>query len=788
MASQLTDLIRKKYPGQYDDMDDATLEKAILAKYPEYKDLTTPLKTEPVVQKPIVQEEKPGILGKIYNTIFEAPKPITDFAHSISQHITDPNQQIMSPTGQGGFHDYMAETLARLRGFEAGATEGLANLASPANLLTLGRGKLPQLMSRILGGGQTIHGVSELSKGNVASGLGDIGMGIMGLSAPHGNIPEETIPIVKREYTPADYATDNAYIKARGQEIPPELAALAEEPKTKESILPKDDWTNEFKKPVVEPEILPKTVTAKTSSDIPTGTIVTIKPGPDVPTKIKQANSAGFEFDSMDDKGNFRFKKTGPIMEGPTVNRPKSNEEIKALEKETGGNQPPNKPPNNRLLNPEELDPDIPIIGRKSNIQPVSKLQQAYDLPRGLMSVDLPFMTSAAFRQASPLAWTSNWFKAWGKAASGFKSEDAYNAIMNTVKNNKYAKSKYEPLFNKEGQVKSYRERPSFTDEVGLSLTDLGNISKREEQLRSQWAEQIPGYGRYVKASNRAYTAFLNDLRINKFSQLIDEAKSQGLDPEKNLVLGRQIADFVNSATGRGKLEIGVGTKNINLEQNTKLLTNLLFSPRLMASRVKFLNPSTYIQAEPMVRKEFIKGLARSIGTWGALAGLAEMAGAQVSKDPNNADFGKIRIDNTRIDPGSGFQQYLVLLSRMGTGKFTSSTSGKTSVMGEGYKPRTRLSTAEEFMANKLHPVARLAYDIMNAGRNNPVSLGDRTMQLALPMFTQDLMQAAQEEPELGAIIAPLSSVGFGTQSYEPGSFGKPVFIPPQYDVQVGGR
>jgi hypothetical protein len=42
MAGQLAALIRSKHPGAYDDMDDATLETSVLAKYPEYKDLAGP--------------------------------------------------------------------------------------------------------------------------------------------------------------------------------------------------------------------------------------------------------------------------------------------------------------------------------------------------------------------------------------------------------------------------------------------------------------------------------------------------------------------------------------------------------------------------------------------------------------------------------------------------------------------------------------------------------------------------------------------------------------------------
>lgn len=39
---QLAALIRAKFPGAYDDLDDAALEKSVLAKHPEYQDLATP--------------------------------------------------------------------------------------------------------------------------------------------------------------------------------------------------------------------------------------------------------------------------------------------------------------------------------------------------------------------------------------------------------------------------------------------------------------------------------------------------------------------------------------------------------------------------------------------------------------------------------------------------------------------------------------------------------------------------------------------------------------------------
>lgn len=465
----------------------------------------------------------------------------------------------------------------------------------------------------------------------------------------------------------------------------------------------------------------------------------------------------------------------------------------------SSGGGPPKPPP--KLLAKSELNPDLPVTGRKApEARKASLASELYNLPRGLMSMDLPFMTSAAFRQASPLAWTGNWLKAWTKAAKAYGSQASHDAMQADINNSKYFQSRYEPIMDKTGNTVGYTEKPSIAEEIGLKTTDLKHLTSREESIASGLAEKIPVYGHAVRASNRAYTAFLNDLRKNTLESLMEQGKSVGNDPETNLALGKEIASFINNATGRGELKAGIpgaktlgfGNKEVNLEGASKLLTNALFSPRLMASRIKFLNPATYEQASPMMRQEYMNGLARSTATWWGLAGLAEMAGAAVNKDPNNADFGKIKVGNTRIDPGAGFQQYLVLMSRMRPssmgGGFTSSTSGKSTTFGQGYKPRTRLSTAQEFAANKLHPTARLAYDMMNASSEKPFNVGDETVQRVIPMMVTDIIQASKDSPELAALVGALSSVGMGTQTYEPGKFKEPTYIPRGMDITLTGR
>lgn len=64
----LVEKIRTKYPGAYDDMDDATLTKKVLTKYPQYSDLAAPAMPDPVRNK--LNPKLPNI----NNLIMQAPE------------------------------------------------------------------------------------------------------------------------------------------------------------------------------------------------------------------------------------------------------------------------------------------------------------------------------------------------------------------------------------------------------------------------------------------------------------------------------------------------------------------------------------------------------------------------------------------------------------------------------------------------------------------------------------------------------------------------------------------
>lgn len=481
-----------------------------------------------------------------------------------------------------------------------------------------------------------------------------------------------------------------------------------------------------------------KPVEVKQSQGDPTA--VWIK-NPD-PVVIKQVMQRGYVFDSLRDDGAFKMIKSNKPTDLPIL------EQEVGFKRPTAARmgQPPEIPPPNEMRGAEGPEP-IPPVHQQS------KIAEVINFPRAVMaSMDF----SAPLRQGLPLIhkkqfWTSldDMFKAWG-------SEKAYQAIQSDIMER--------PLF-KPRSAPNGTQIKSFAEEAGLHLGDLKSLSSREEQIMSSWAEKVPG----VRRSNRAYTAFLNKLRADTFESLLKQSKVLGADGTTNLPLARSLADFVNTASGRGSLG--------KLEKSAVALNSALFSPRLIASRLKMLNPRYYIMADPFVRKEALKSLL-AVASVGSMVGqLGKMAGGTVESDPANSDFGKLKIGNTRLDPFGGFQQYIVAATRLLSGRDVSSSSGKEYDLDTKKGPfdPTRMDVIKNFGVSKLNPVWGFAYALLNGAKEmtgqpmnftTPNPMDNAIAQRFIPIVMQDIYQLAQEDPSLLPILGPLTSLGMSTQIY----------------------
>jgi hypothetical protein len=382
------------------------------------------------------------------------------------------------------------------------------------------------------------------------------------------------------------------------------------------------------------------------------------------------------------------------------------------------------------------------------------------NVPRSLMATaDL----SAGLRQAL-VAGASHpilWGKAWPAYIKAVKSGKNYEVIMQSIKDD-----------------------PWYTHALagGVSFTDVGAesaLAAHEEAFASDYAARIPGIGHAVKGSSRGYTAFLNKIRMDAFAQQMRIAAKAGrsLDNERFLT---KIADVVNASTGRG-------TIHGRLEHILPALNTMLFSPRLMLSRINYLDPTWYIRlghdlppAEAkQVRIEALRGLFTTVGAvMGTLTLVSQIPGVKVELDPTSSDFGKAHFGNTRIDIAGGFQQYVHLAGMLIENAKKSPNSGIKKTFDGSFGSSSRWDEIQNFVYNKFAPVPGMIRDVAKGHDNVGNSLGAYDWKEVATHFTplvgQDSLDLFNDRKRgLNGIAWALGgyglgAVGVGLQTFSP--------------------
>lgn len=422
-----------------------------------------------------------------------------------------------------------------------------------------------------------------------------------------------------------------------------------------------------------------------------------------------------------------------------------------------------------------ELHGGIGAVG--ANIGKVANTMKAM-----MSSVDL----SAPLRQGIGLVHRPEWRDAFGSMFKFLKSQEAYDTAM-----------------------KALEQRPSYLlgREAGLFLAKPDSLLAGEEAFMNNYLHNIPGVRKVIGASERAYTGFLNKLRADTFDNLIKQAKIAGNDAftvaehtakdgsiTKSVVptdVTKNIAKFVNNATGRGTLG--------SLEKIAPELNTVIWSPRLLSSRLTTLNPKYYAQLDPFTRKEALKSLL-AIGAFGTtMAGLGALAGGKVGTNPLSADFGKARFGNKVLDPWGGFQQPIVAAARF--------IKGSNEV-----GPQGRDVTAGRFAVSKLSPIAGLAYDLASAkifnGKSQEADLSKGQLPQVggyqdrfgnqkyisqeienrfVPIFVQDMTDVIKDNSSLAETVglSVPALFGAGTQDYPERSATKKLQRPRKFPSKL---
>lgn len=356
---------------------------------------------------------------------------------------------------------------------------------------------------------------------------------------------------------------------------------------------------------------------------------------------------------------------------------------------------------------------------------------------------------SAIFRQGWKTIWTHPTI--W--------ADNALKSFSNIIK----TFGKDNVMFELNADIKS---RPNY-DLMRKAKLDVGI---KEESFPTALPEKIPLFGKLYKASEVGFTAFLRKTRADIFDRYIDIAKKSNVDLTNEELLS--IGKLVNSLTGRGDLG--------SLERAAGTINNVFFSPRMIKAHIDTLTqPFTGAGGSNFVRKQAAINLVKIIGGTAAILGVAKLTNKNsVDFDPRSADFGKIKVGNSRFDVSGGASSLVTLASRLLTMSSKSSTTGnitKLNAKDKSGNPKFGAQTGTDvvysFFENKLSPVSSVVKDLLKgstfAGGKPTVSGEAQNLLVPLPITTGlELHNTPGAANTLIGLIA--DALGISVNTYAP--------------------
>jgi hypothetical protein len=334
----------------------------------------------------------------------------------------------------------------------------------------------------------------------------------------------------------------------------------------------------------------------------------------------------------------------------------------------------------------------------------------------------------------------------------------------------KNAKATYGDIVRTLGKQEVLREiRANIVSRANYELmkkADL-DIGIREEAFPSVGLEKVPLLGRIYKASEVAYTGFLYKMRADVFDKYMDIASKSGIDITDVNQL-KPIGKVVNSLTGRGHLA--------GLEKSSKVVNNFFFSPRLMKANFDFLTAHFFQKGiTPFTRKMAATNLLKVVAGTAAVLTIAEAVNpGSVEKDPRSADFGKIKVGNTRFDVSGGMGSMLTLAMRLATLSSKSTTTGLVSKLNSGeYGATTGADVLYNFFENKLSPATAVIKNLLKGEtfKGEKVTIGGELKNLYMPITLDNAMELYKDPNAANFILGLMADAhGISTNTYSYGN------------------
>jgi hypothetical protein len=314
----------------------------------------------------------------------------------------------------------------------------------------------------------------------------------------------------------------------------------------------------------------------------------------------------------------------------------------------------------------------------------------------------------------------------------------------------------------------------------GLDLPTLGRrfvkMGEREEEFMSSIIQRIPGLRLLTRPSERAYVTYLNLLRSQVFDYWAKRAINVGITPHNNAAYFKQLAKFINAATGRG---------NMNFGDAAPWLNAAFFSPKLMVARFEYpyrlakhgllgplragyqratgAAPSEYMAQELMARfaaRQMIASATFILGT----AYLLDLARRNwgwdvgVELDPRSRRFLRARWGKrTDVDIAGGLGPQARIVTQIASGQTKDPHTGK---IGK----TSPIVASAYYLAGKAAPTPRVILNIRQGKRfgGKPLTIGGTAVDLVVPITFEQAYDSWQTHGAEGMWLMVPEVLGAG--------------------------
>ncbi len=321
---------------------------------------------------------------------------------------------------------------------------------------------------------------------------------------------------------------------------------------------------------------------------------------------------------------------------------------------------------------------------------------------------------------------------------------------------------------------------PAFAGEKGTEhwrmAEEYGFGAKEHERFIPRLTANLP----IIKPFERAFSGGTNKgvwlLWNLKYDTLLREAEKVGsgqvkLKAGEAVDIVKELGDFqvflgdaIQRARLPGKGELAPFFSGFFFAARSKL-ARFLFPRHLIGLTVRKVDGKVKVGFNPRIMKEAWRDWLSMVALIGGVEFLGAWLGLwDLEDDPRNAEFMSIRIGKMRIDPWTGYRQFVVLYARLVT------KTGVSSVTGAEYDINP-IGAMTSFIRTSAAPLLSTLLDFWT-GRNFlgvavELTNGKQWLERVLPFLVQDVWDAFEEEGWRGAAIAAVPGIyGEGVQTY----------------------